>query len=78
METPAFHEGVLELEALAHNKRVAYMCSEAVWWRCHRSMISDYLKFHDWKVMHIMAIGKESEHPYTAPALIKGKELSYH
>lgn len=78
METPEFHEGILELETLAENKRVAYMCSEAVWWRCHRSMISDYLKFHNWKVMHIMAIGKESEHPYTAPALTDREELRYH
>ena len=78
METPDFHEGILELETLGKQKRVAYMCSEAVWWRCHRSMVSDYLKFHGWEVMHIMAIGKESEHPFTAPAIIEGKELSYH
>ncbi len=78
METPDFHEGIVELEELGKQKRVAYMCSEAVWWRCHRSMVSDYLKFHDWKVMHIMAVGKESEHPFTAPAIVEGKELSYH
>lgn len=77
METAEFKKGIARLEELAVTKRIAYMCSEAVWWRCHRSMISDYLKVHDWKVMHIMAIGKEDEHPYTSPATIVNNELSY-
>ncbi len=53
------------------------MCSEAVWWRCHRSMVSDYLKVQGWKVMHIMGIGKEDEYPYTAPARVVNGTLSY-
>jgi len=77
METDAFKEGIKELEMIALKQRTAYMCSEAVWWRCHRSMVSDYLKVHSWKVMHIMGIGKEDEHPYTAPAKIVDSELSY-
>lgn len=78
MQTPEFIEGIKELEVLGKQKRVTYMCSEAVWWRCHRSMISDYLKFNEWKVMHIMAIDKATEHPYTSPANIKEGELTYH
>lgn len=78
METEDFKAGIIELEKIAKNQRTAYMCSEAVWWRCHRSMISDYLKVHGWKVMHIMAIDKEDEHPYTAPARIVNGELTYH
>ncbi len=77
METDAFKEGIKDLEAIALQQSTAYMCSEAVWWRCHRSMVSDYLKVHGWKVMHIMAKGKEEEHPYTAPAKILHGELSY-
>lgn len=77
METVSFKEGINELEKIAMKQRTAYMCSEAVWWRCHRSMVSDYLKVHGWKVMHIMAIGKEDEHPYTSPARIVNEELSY-
>jgi len=77
METDEFKQGIKKLEALALKQRTAYMCSEAVWWRCHRSMVSDYLKVHGWTVMHIMAIGKEEEHPYTAPAKIINGELSY-
>lgn len=77
METEDFKEGIKELEKIALEQRTAFMCSEAVWWRCHRSMVSDYLKVHGWKVMHIMAVNKEDEHPYTAPAKIVNCELSY-
>lgn len=77
METEDFEKGIRELISLATKKRVAYMCSEAVWWRCHRSMISDYLKAKGWNVMHIMAEGKEQEHPYTSPAKIVDGELTY-
>lgn len=77
METGSFKNGIKELIAIAVKKRIAYMCSEAVWWRCHRSMVSDYLKMYGWKVMHIMATGKATEHPYTAPARIVNGELNY-
>ena len=77
METDAFREGIMELVKLASKQRTVYMCSESVWWRCHRSMVSDYLKVHGWKVMHIMGAGKDEEHPYTAPAKIVNGELSY-
>ncbi len=77
METDAFKEGIKDLERTAFNQRTAYMCSEAVWWRCHRSMISDYLKVHGWIVLHIMEVKKAQEHPYTAPAKILKGELSY-
>jgi uncharacterized protein (DUF488 family) len=72
-----FKEGIIELENIALQKPTAYMCSEAVWWRCHRSMVSDYLKVGGWKVMHIMGIGKAEEHPYTAPAKIENGRLTY-
>lgn len=77
METDDFKKGIEELETIVIKKRTAYMCSEAVWWRCHRSMVSDYLKARGWKVMHIMNTGKAEEHPYTAPARIVNGELSY-
>jgi len=77
METDAFKDGIRELIKRALKQRTAYMCSEAVWWRCHRSMVSDYLKLQDWQVMHIMAVGKAEEHPYTAPARIVNGALNY-
>lgn len=76
MESDTFHTAVEELERLADKNRVAYMCAEAVWWRCHRSLVSDYLKLRGWKVMHIMGIGKAEEHPFTGPAkIVEGKLL---
>lgn len=77
METPGFEKGIRELLALAEKEKTAYMCAEAVWWRCHRSMVSDYLKAAGWDVMHIMAIGKSEEHRYTSPAIVSGDTVSY-
>lgn len=77
METPEWAASILELEDLAIKKRVAYMCSEAVWWSCHRSMVSDFLKSKSWTVLHIMGLGKTQEHPYTKPARIVHGELTY-
>ena len=78
METSEFKKAFKILENLASKKRSAIMCSEAVWWRCHRSMISDQLKANDWKVMHIMGQNQEQEHPYTKPAKIENGQLTYH
>ncbi|MBA8988145.1 DUF488 domain-containing protein [Sphingobacterium cellulitidis] len=77
METDGFAQGIHELENLATGKNTAFMCSEAVWWRCHRSLVSDYLKFKGWKVWHIMGIGKAQEHPYTSVAKITDSGLTY-
>lgn len=77
METPDFEAGIENLEQIAMKQTTAFMCSEAVWWRCHRSMVSDFLKVRGWKVMHIMSKGKAQEHPYTAPAIIKNGRISY-
>jgi uncharacterized protein (DUF488 family) len=77
METETFKKEVIELEVLAVNQRVAYMCSEAVWWSCHRALVSDYLKHKGWTVMHIMGPGKSDEHPWTKPARIENDKLVY-
>jgi uncharacterized protein (DUF488 family) len=77
MESPQFLEGINELINYASQKRTAYMCSEVLWWRCHRSMISDYLKLKGWNVIHIIGINKTQEHPYTKPAKIINDRLNY-
>lgn len=77
METQSFKRGVTTLEKFALENNTAMMCSEAVWWRCHRSMVSDYLKAKGWEVLHIMALGKITEHPYTAPARVVGDKVFY-
>ncbi len=77
METPEFKNAVIELQKTARQKATAYMCSEAVWWRCHRSMVSDILKVDGWNVQHIMSAGKSQPHPFTAPANVDNGRLSY-
>jgi uncharacterized protein (DUF488 family) len=53
------------------------MCAEAVWWRCHRSLIADYLKAAGHTVLHIVDEKKTEEHPFTSAARIVDGELSY-
>jgi uncharacterized protein (DUF488 family) len=77
METDQFRDGIDRLLTVAGGRRTAIMCSEAVWWRCHRSMISDYLKAKGVDVIHILGTGKSEAHPYTSAARIVNGELSY-
>ena len=77
METNEFRKGIDRLLEIAAKHRTAIMCSEAVWWRCHRSLISDYLKVKGVEVNHIMAIGKAEPHPFTSAAGFVDGELSY-
>jgi uncharacterized protein (DUF488 family) len=77
MQTPEFIDAINDVQRLASQKRVAYMCSEAMWWKCHRSLVSDYLKVKGWNVQHIADVSKSSEHPYTSPAKPVQGELFY-
>jgi uncharacterized protein (DUF488 family) len=76
METPGFREGIEILLDLAEKKHTAVMCAEAVWWRCHRSMIADYLESNGAIVEHIMD-AKNVIHPYTSAAKIVKGNLVY-
>jgi uncharacterized protein (DUF488 family) len=77
METKEFDEGIKELLELARTSRTTVMCAEAVWWRCHRSLIADYLKAGGHTVLHIVDEKKTEEHPFTSAARIVDGELSY-
>jgi uncharacterized protein (DUF488 family) len=77
METEDFKNGMDKLAGFALTKRSSIMCAEALWWRCHRSLLSDYLKLNGWNVHHIMGINKSEEHRYTKPAKIRQGELFY-
>lgn len=78
METDAFQTAYSRLYQQACRRRTALMCSEAVWWRCHRALISDALKADGATVLHIMDASKVVEHPYTAPARVENGALRYH
>ncbi len=77
METESFRLGIERLLDLAKKRRTAIMCAEAVWWRCHRSLIADYLKASGAEVTHIMAKGKSEPHPFTSAARVVDGRLSY-
>ena len=77
METDEFAAGIKELLELAQKSRTTVMCAEAVWWRCHRSLIADYLKAEGHTVIHIIDAKKTEEHPFTSAASLVNGELSY-
>lgn len=56
--TEAFRTGLERLKKLGHDQAVAIMCAEAVWWRCHRRIIADYLIAAGEPVLHILGPGK--------------------
>jgi uncharacterized protein (DUF488 family) len=77
METEEFRAGVNKLLQLSTERSVAVMCAEALWWRCHRSLIADYMKSIGLRVVHIIGEGKNEEHPFTEAARIVDGKLSY-
>ena len=77
MMTAPFRAGIEHLLQIAREKRTAIMCAEAVWWRCHRSLIADYLQSHGKKVLHILSPKKSEEHPFTSAARLLNGKLSY-
>lgn len=77
METEQFNRAIEELKRIALQKPTAYMCSESLWWRCHRSLVSDYLAIEGWKVTHIMSRIKSMDHYFRLPAKITAGKLTY-
>lgn len=69
-ETAAFGQAIGELEALARERPTAYMCAEAVWWQCHRRLITDYMLARGWTVIHILAAGKHQPASMTEGAIV--------
>ena len=77
MSGTEFAQGLAELLEVSNKARTAIMCSEALWWRCHRSMIADALCVRGIKVVHILDAKHNVVHPMTSPARIVGGVLSY-
>lgn len=77
MQTTAYAQAREQLAALAHAQRTAVMCAEAMWWQCHRSLISDDFKATGWTVLHIVGPGRIEGHPYTAAARLEDGRLTY-
>jgi uncharacterized protein (DUF488 family) len=69
--TEAFADGLDELCTLARGSRTAMMCSEALWWRCHRRLIADRLVVAGWTVLHIGSVGRTSPHELPPFAVVR-------
>lgn len=75
METDEFGLALQELLSLGHGAQVAIMCSETVWWRCHRRLISDAaVLLHNVTVEHLMHEGKLRAHIPTAGARVIARD----
>jgi len=77
MESSTFEQAVDDLLVWADAAPTAVMCAEAVWWRCHRALIADYLKASGVNVIHINSAARNTAHPYTSAAGISNGQLSY-
>ena len=78
MEGTEFQQGVAELLDLAADGAVAVMCSESVWWRCHRRLLADHLLLtRDVEVLHLMHDGRRTPHRPTDGVRRDGDRLVY-
>jgi len=69
--SPAFRAGLEHLLARGREQRCAIMCSEAVWWRCHRRIVADYLLARGLPVFHIMGPGRIDPASLTPGAVVQ-------
>lgn len=69
--TPAFRDGLVELIALGREQPCAMMCSEAVWWRCHRRIVADHLLARGESVFHLMGNDRIEPAKLTAGAHVQ-------
>lgn len=74
---PAFAKALMELEILATSQTVAFMCAEALWWRCHRRIISDHLLARGWEVQHVMSPTHTEKAKLNGDAVLDGTMVTY-
>jgi uncharacterized protein (DUF488 family) len=77
MQTAMFAAEVDRLIALAHREPVAIMCAEAVWWRCHRSLIADALVARGEPVLHILTRARAEPHRLREFARVQAGRVTY-
>ena len=76
-QTPSFAEGLRQLLELGASGPVAIMCAEAVWWRCHRRIIADYLLARGLPVFHILGPASVVPAKLTQGAVVTGGSVTY-
>ena len=72
-----FQVGLARLVELAAESRAAIMCSEAVWWRCHRRIIADHLLARGHTVIHLMGATRQTPAVLTRGAMVEGDRVTY-
>jgi uncharacterized protein (DUF488 family) len=72
-----FRAGLAELQSLAATRRCAIMCAEAVWWRCHRRIVADYLLADGGDVFHLMGDARVDPAKLTPTAVTVEEGLHY-
>jgi uncharacterized protein (DUF488 family) len=72
-----FEHALDELIRIASSKPVAIMCAEAVWWRCHRRIIADYLIVRGLTVLHLMGDDRFEPAKLTTGAAVMGTKVTY-
>jgi uncharacterized protein (DUF488 family) len=72
-----FRSGLRRLDALSQERVCAIMCSEAVWWRCHRRIVADHLLLRGRRVVHLMAADRQEPARMTAGAVARGDLIHY-
>ena len=77
MATAEFGSALEELLAVATRVRVAIMCAEAPWWRCHRRLLADALVARGIEVRHIMSAERAPAHELTAFARVDDGQVRY-
>jgi uncharacterized protein (DUF488 family) len=77
MATPEFSEGLDALMRIAHSRKTAIMCAEAVPWRCHRSLIADAMSERGWTVRDILSAKAPSVHRLTPFLKLVNGQLTY-
>lgn len=77
MQSDIFKRAVDKLLELAEEKTIAYMCAEKFYWRCHRRIVSDYLKALGHQITHIIEKGKTRDHELPDFARVRDGKLTY-
>jgi hypothetical protein len=77
MASPEFSAGMARLATRARERRVAVMCAEADWRRCHRRLIADAALVHGFRVRHLLRDGAAEDHRLTEFAVRTGATLTY-
>ncbi len=77
MQTPAFEAALDGLIEMARTTATAIMCAEAVWWRCHRSLVADALVVRGVDVLHVTSTAAPSPHQLNPMAQVAGGRITY-